>query len=130
MSSLADNDFSCENLSDEISCGVMTYLAKKEAEKDLRLYGQFVNTSFCSKYQSYPDEQTRYDLQANGIISKNICFNPTIMPKKGEWVKQFEIFNQTGKVPYDSPCFNENSVIVDNQNKNVIPKFDIQTRPR
>ena len=130
MSSLENNDFSCENLSDVLSCGVMTYLAQREANKDLRLYGQFVNTSYCSKFQSYPDEQTRYNLQANGIISKNICFNPSIMPKKGEWERQFEIFNQTSKVPYDSPCFNESSVIVDTQNKTVPRQFDIQTRPR
>ena len=131
MSSIENDDFSCRDISDKMTCGTMTFLSKREAQKDARLCGQFINTSYCSKYQTYPDELKRFELQANGILSKNICFNPNVMIKEGEWLQQFGIVQQTSSVKTDCPCFTLDSV-VDQQQFSVqdFAQFDVQTRPR
>ena len=135
MSSLETDDFSCGNLSDEVTCGVMTYLAKQEAKKDTILCGRFINESYCSKYQSYPNEDVRFNLQANGIVSKNICFNPTVMIKDGEYAKQFELLHQCTSIDANSKCFSPDAALDKDAmtkcvNKPEFTRFDIQTRPR
>lgn len=107
MSSLDPQDPSCMNASDQMSCAAMTELAKKEAQSNGYHLKFLIDNPVCDRYHSLADRGTEYMLQANGIVSKNICFNPSVMVKSGEWDQQLGL------------------LLPRNQ-----PEFDVQTRPR
>ena len=107
MSSLESEDPSCMNAADAMSCSAMTELAKKEAQQNAYYLRNLIQHPACERYHTLADRGTEYMLQANGITSKNICFNPSVMVKKGEWEQQHGL------------------LLPRNQ-----PEFDVFTRPR
>jgi hypothetical protein len=111
MSSTDSQDFTCKDASDILSCDALKILAKKEAKQNNYMCGYSLASPTCEKYQQYADRGVEYELQANGIISKNICFNPSVMIKTGTWENQFELLTPN-PIPH------------------VIPQYDIFTRPR
>jgi hypothetical protein len=102
MSSLEPEDPSCMNTADEISCAAMTELAKKEARADAKICGYSILHPVCNRLNSLADRGTEYMLQANGIVSRNICFNPNVMIKTGEWEQQFETLHTNMPLIYDN----------------------------
>jgi hypothetical protein len=102
MSSLEPEDPSCINAADEMSCDAMTILAKKEAREDATICNYSLLHPVCNRFNSLADRGLEYTLQANGIVSRNICFNPNVMIKKGEWEQQFEILKVDAPLVYDN----------------------------
>ena len=102
MSSLEPEDPTCMNAADMMSCDAMIILAKKEAKADTAICSRDLLNPVCSRYNSLADRGTEYILQANGIISKNICFNPNVMIKTGEWEQQFEALQPKMANAYDT----------------------------
>jgi hypothetical protein len=110
MSSLESYDPSCIDVSDAMSCTAMIELSKKQAHESKLRCAYSIDSPLGDKVNSISDKGVEFVLQANGIVSKNICFNPTIMRKNGSWENQFQLLNTDT-----------------NQN---IYKYDILTRPR
>jgi len=102
MSSLEAEDQSCMNLADEMSCSAMTELAKKEARADASICGYSLLHPVCNRLNTLSDRGLEYTLQANGIVSRNICFNPNVMIKAGEWEQQFDILKVNMPLVYDN----------------------------
>ena len=102
MSSLEPEDPSCMNQADIMSCDAMTILAKKEAHADVSICGYSLLHPVCNRYNSLADRGLEYTLQANGIVSRNICFNPNVMIKQGEWEQQFEVLKVDMPLVYDN----------------------------
>jgi hypothetical protein len=111
MSSLESNDTSCMDVSDAMSCAAMIELSKKQAHENKVLCAYSIVNPTCEQRNSLKDPSTEYTLQANGITSKNICFNPAIMRKSGTWEYQFGLLNS-------------------DPSQNVISQYDLMTRPR
>ena len=91
MSSIESEDRSCMDAADAMSCAAMTILAKKEAKSDASIRNYSLLYPACERMNSLKDRGLEYTLQANGIVSRNICFNPNVMIKTGEWDQQFEV---------------------------------------
>ena len=102
MSSLEAEDPTCMNAADAMSCDAMTILAKKEARADASICGYSLLHPVCNRFNSLADRGLEYTLQANGIVSRNICFNPNAMIKQGEWEQQFEISKMNGPIVFDN----------------------------
>lgn len=102
MSSLEPEDPTCMNAADAMSCEAMTILAKKEARADASICGYSLLYPACSRMNTLSDRGLEYTLQANGIVSRNICFNPNVMIKTGEWEQQFETLKVEMPLIYDN----------------------------
>jgi hypothetical protein len=102
MSSLDPEDQSCMNAADIMSCEAMTILAKKKRKQILRFVHDIYYIQHVSVSDSAMNRKTEYKLQANGIVSKNICFNPNVMIKTGEWEQQFQSPNFVTPQIYDN----------------------------
>jgi len=111
MSSVEAFDTSCIDVSDAMSCAAMIELAQKQAHTNKLRCAYSIVSPLGDKVNTISDKGIEYILQANGITSKNICFNPTIMRKSGSWENQFGLLNP-------------------DPNQNVISQYDILTRPR
>jgi hypothetical protein len=90
MSSLEAEDPSCMNAADAMSCDAMTELAKKETRGNSTICAYSIVHPVCDRLNSLADRKTEYMLLANGIVSRNICFNPNVMIKDGVWKQQLD----------------------------------------
>jgi len=90
MSSVQYNDNSCVLSADKVSCDAMSTLAKDEYFKN-KIYEQYLlQDPSCFRYQSLANREEEHQLQKNGGISRNLCFEKTPQFQQGPWEEVYK----------------------------------------
>lgn len=89
MSSVNAEDTQLMNASSQMSCQVMTELAKDEARRNMNPLSYQVVHPACSKFQELADRETEYFLQKAQPDGKKACFEKATNFQEGPWTSQF-----------------------------------------